>query len=70
INYILREYLNVFIIAYLNNMLIYINRILKKHIKYTKRKYVFYRIKVKFLKYLISQNRIVVNFNKIKDILS
>ncbi|KAF2189383.1 hypothetical protein K469DRAFT_563909, partial [Zopfia rhizophila CBS 207.26] len=70
INYILREYLDVFIIVYLNNMLIYINGTLKEHVKYTKKKYVFYRIEVKFLRYLISQDRIVVNLDKTKDILS
>ncbi|KAF2180191.1 hypothetical protein K469DRAFT_592823, partial [Zopfia rhizophila CBS 207.26] len=36
INYILREYLDVFIIIYLNNVLIYINGMLKEHVKYTK----------------------------------
>ncbi|KAF2180166.1 hypothetical protein K469DRAFT_593813, partial [Zopfia rhizophila CBS 207.26] len=37
INYILKEYLNVFIIVYFNNIFIYINRMLKKHVKYTKK---------------------------------
>ncbi|KAF2183777.1 DNA/RNA polymerase, partial [Zopfia rhizophila CBS 207.26] len=37
INYILRKYLNIFVIAYLNNVLVYINRILEKHVKHTKR---------------------------------
>ncbi|KAF2188038.1 hypothetical protein K469DRAFT_568083, partial [Zopfia rhizophila CBS 207.26] len=54
INYVLRKYLDVFIIAYLNNMLIYINRTLEEHIKYTKKKYMFYRTEVKFLEYLVS----------------
>ncbi|KAF2193012.1 hypothetical protein K469DRAFT_552993 [Zopfia rhizophila CBS 207.26] len=53
INYILKKYLDVFIIAYLNNVLVYINRMLKEHIKYTKKKYVFYKTEVKFLKYLV-----------------
>ncbi|KAF2194837.1 hypothetical protein K469DRAFT_547255, partial [Zopfia rhizophila CBS 207.26] len=53
INYILREYLNVFIITYLDNMLIYINRMLKEYIKYIK-KYIFYRTEIKFLGYLVS----------------
>ncbi|KAF2192091.1 hypothetical protein K469DRAFT_555052, partial [Zopfia rhizophila CBS 207.26] len=70
INYILRKYLDVFIIAYLNNMLIYINGMLKKHIKYIKIKYMFYRTKVKFLEYLVSQDGIVVNLDKAKNILS
>ncbi|KAF2177826.1 hypothetical protein K469DRAFT_601730 [Zopfia rhizophila CBS 207.26] len=54
INYMLREYLDVFIIAYFNNILIYINRMLEKYIKYTKIKYIFYKTKVKFLGYLVS----------------
>ncbi|KAF2186348.1 hypothetical protein K469DRAFT_573883, partial [Zopfia rhizophila CBS 207.26] len=54
INHILREYLDVFIIVYFNNVLIYTNRMLKEYIKYTKKKYIFYRTKVKFLKYLVS----------------
>ncbi|KAF2185112.1 hypothetical protein K469DRAFT_577909 [Zopfia rhizophila CBS 207.26] len=69
INYILRKYLNVFIIVYFNNMLIYINRILKKYIKYTKKKCMFYRTEVKFLEYLVSRNGIAVNSDKAKDIL-
>ncbi|KAF2176661.1 hypothetical protein K469DRAFT_606272, partial [Zopfia rhizophila CBS 207.26] len=54
INYILREYLDIFIIAYLNNVLVYINKMLKEYIKYTKKKYMFYRKEIKFLGYLIS----------------
>ncbi|KAF2185776.1 hypothetical protein K469DRAFT_575395, partial [Zopfia rhizophila CBS 207.26] len=53
INYILREYLDVFIIVYFNNILIYINRTLKEHVKYIK-KYIFYKTEVKFLGYLVS----------------
>ncbi|KAF2175532.1 hypothetical protein K469DRAFT_610348, partial [Zopfia rhizophila CBS 207.26] len=54
INHMLRKYLNVFIIAYLNNVLIYINRMLEEYIKYTKKKYIFYKAEVKFLGYLVS----------------
>ncbi|KAF2195024.1 hypothetical protein K469DRAFT_546154, partial [Zopfia rhizophila CBS 207.26] len=54
INYILRKYLDVFIIAYFNNMLVYTNGTLKEYIKYTKKKYVFYKTEVKFLEYLVS----------------
>ncbi|KAF2183886.1 hypothetical protein K469DRAFT_488905, partial [Zopfia rhizophila CBS 207.26] len=53
INHVLREYLDIFIIIYLNNMLVYINRTLKEYIKYTKKKCIFYRTKVKFLEYLV-----------------
>ncbi|KAF2180308.1 hypothetical protein K469DRAFT_593276 [Zopfia rhizophila CBS 207.26] len=54
INHILRKYLDVFIIIYLNNMLVYTNGILKEYIKYIKIKYIFYKTKVKFLRYLVS----------------
>ncbi|KAF2182430.1 DNA/RNA polymerase, partial [Zopfia rhizophila CBS 207.26] len=37
INHVLKEYLDVFIIAYFNNVLIYMNRTLKEYIKYTKK---------------------------------
>ncbi|KAF2182414.1 hypothetical protein K469DRAFT_506706, partial [Zopfia rhizophila CBS 207.26] len=53
INYILREYLDVFIIVYFNNMLIYINGTLKEYIKYIKKKCIFYRTEIKFLEYLV-----------------
>ncbi|KAF2183355.1 hypothetical protein K469DRAFT_583376 [Zopfia rhizophila CBS 207.26] len=70
INYILRKYLDVFIIIYFNNVLIYMNGMLEEYIKYTKKKYVFYKTEVKFLEYLVSRNRIVVNLDKAKDVLS
>ncbi|KAF2178452.1 hypothetical protein K469DRAFT_599545, partial [Zopfia rhizophila CBS 207.26] len=54
INYILKKYLDIFIITYLNNILVYINRNLEEYVKYTKKKYMFYRTEVKFLKYLVS----------------
>ncbi|KAF2195853.1 hypothetical protein K469DRAFT_543478, partial [Zopfia rhizophila CBS 207.26] len=53
INYMLRKYLDVFIIVYFNNILVYTNRTLKEYIKYTRKKYMFYRKEVKFLEYLI-----------------
>ncbi|KAF2194657.1 hypothetical protein K469DRAFT_501106, partial [Zopfia rhizophila CBS 207.26] len=65
INHVLREYLDVFILVYFNNVLVYINRTLDEYIKYTK-KCVFYKKKVKFLKYIISRNRIAVNLDKAK----
>ncbi|KAF2188058.1 hypothetical protein K469DRAFT_567458 [Zopfia rhizophila CBS 207.26] len=70
INYMLREYLDVFIIVYFNNVLIYINEMLEKYIKYTKKKYMFHRTEVKFLGYLVFRDGIAVNLDKIKNILS
>ncbi|KAF2181149.1 hypothetical protein K469DRAFT_590255, partial [Zopfia rhizophila CBS 207.26] len=57
INYMLREYLDVFIIIYFNNVLIYMNRTLEEYIKYTKkilRKLKKHKTEVKFLGYLVS----------------
>ncbi|KAF2191714.1 hypothetical protein K469DRAFT_556518, partial [Zopfia rhizophila CBS 207.26] len=72
INYILREYLDVFILAYLNNILVYINGILDEYIKYTKKtgKYMFHKKEIKFLEYIVSRNEIAVNLDKAKNILS
>ncbi|KAF2176922.1 hypothetical protein K469DRAFT_605397, partial [Zopfia rhizophila CBS 207.26] len=71
INYILREYLDVFIIVYFNNMLIYTNGMLKEYINLRNtKKYMFYKIEIKFLEYLVSRDGIAVNLDKIKDILS
>ncbi|KAF2193856.1 hypothetical protein K469DRAFT_550090, partial [Zopfia rhizophila CBS 207.26] len=64
INYILREYLDVFIIVYFNNILVYINGTLEKYVNITKaqgtqaihlnKKNIFHKKEVKFLGYLIS----------------
>ncbi|KAF2186212.1 hypothetical protein K469DRAFT_506762, partial [Zopfia rhizophila CBS 207.26] len=59
INHILRKYLDVFILVYFDNVLVYINRMLDKYIKYTKKE-------IKFLEYIISRNRIAVNLDKAK----
>ncbi|KAF2183628.1 hypothetical protein K469DRAFT_504485, partial [Zopfia rhizophila CBS 207.26] len=68
INYILREYLDVFILVYFNNVLVYTNGMLDEYIKYIKKtgKYVFYRKEIKFLGYIISRDRITVNLDKAK----
>ncbi|KAF2180984.1 hypothetical protein K469DRAFT_490586, partial [Zopfia rhizophila CBS 207.26] len=62
INYILRKYLDVFILVYFNNILVYINGTLDKYTE----KCVFHRKKVKFLEYIIFRNRIAVNLDKAK----
>jgi hypothetical protein len=71
-NDILYKYLNVFIVVYLNNILIYL-KLKEEHIKHVKlvlkklkknnfllklKKYNFYKEEVKFLKHLIKVNRV------------
>ena len=81
INNILREYLNDFVIIYLNNILIYLF-ILKKYMKYikkywnvwinkiyeSKKKCVFYREKIDFLKYVVKKNEIYIDLIKFQII--
>ncbi|KAF2187458.1 hypothetical protein K469DRAFT_570305, partial [Zopfia rhizophila CBS 207.26] len=58
INYILYKYLNIFIITYLDNMLVYINKILKEHKIHVKKvdikKSEFTITRIKFLGLIIS----------------
>ena len=83
INDTLRDILNIFVIAYLDDIIIYFRKILvehKKHIKkifkkfYKKnlkvnvRKCEFYKIEVKYLKNIVKRNNIKINFDKIKSI--
>ncbi|KIN05193.1 hypothetical protein OIDMADRAFT_116225, partial [Oidiodendron maius Zn] len=79
----LYKYLNIFIVAYLDNILIF-SKILTKYIKYIKKildkikqarllikpgKYKFYKKELKFLEYIIRENRIRINKEKVKAIL-
>ena len=73
INNILREYLNNFVITYLNNIFIYlfalkqyvkhINKILKylnaRNLRVKSKKYVFYKKEIDFLKYIVERNEII-----------
>ena len=82
INYILREYLDNFVMAYLDNIIIYLNskREYKKYIKqvlsklYKKdilvavKKYKFYIKKTDFIKFIIKLKQISMDLKKIKAI--
>ena len=79
----LREYLNEFIIAYLNNILIssknlnkhkeHVRTVLKTYQKHSLllklSKYKFRVTKTEFLRHVIISERIKINFKKIKFIL-
>ena len=74
-----KQYLNVFIITYLNNILIYFNdekshkehviKMLKKlkkiKLKIKLKKLIFYAQEVKFLKFLISYEKVKINKERI-----
>ncbi len=78
INNILQQYLNQFIIIYLNNIIIYLN-ILKKHINYIFRvlkcldkknlyfklkKCQFYQKEIDFFKFIVKQYKVYIYFKK------
>jgi len=83
INNILYKFLKNFVIAYLNDIIIYfktkknhvqhINKIFKifknKNLRLKLKKCKWYKQKVDFLKYIIKINGIKMDFNKIKLIL-
>ena len=79
----LGEYLNEFIIVYLNNIIIYF-KIKKEHYKYIKwvlqrladkkilvviKKYKFHTTKIKFCGFIIKLRKLSINLKKIKAIL-
>ena len=82
INEILRKYLNVFVIAYLNDILIYFNtkkeheqhvrKVLKKlkkaELKVKLKKSRFHAQEIKFLEFIIKHNQIRMNSEKIRAI--
>ena len=84
INYILKEYLNDFIIVYLNNIIIYLNsekkykeyikqvlsRLYKKNMPVIIKKYKFYTKKTNFVGFIIKLKQISINPKKIKAIVN
>ena len=84
INSILGEYLNKFIIAYLNNIIIYFNskeehfqyikqvlqRLVDKKILVAIKKYKFHIIKTKFCKFIIKLRKLNIDPKKIKVIVN
>ena len=84
INSVLGEYLNEFIIAYLNNIIIYFNSE-EEHFKYIKqvlqrlvdkkmlvaiKKCEFYIIKMEFSKFIMELGKLSINLKKIKAIVN
>ena len=79
INYILREYLDDFIIVYLNNIIIYSNnkkeykryikqvlqRLYNKNIPIIIKKYKFYTKKTDFIKFIIKLGQISIDLKKV-----
>ena len=83
INNALYKYIDIFIIAYLDNMLVYSSRTLAKYKEYIRKvlqklleyklliqleKYKFYKDLVEFLGFIISQNSITIDLEKTKAI--
>ena len=84
INSILGEYLDEFIIAYLNNIIIYFNS-KEEHFQYVKqvlqrlidkkmlvaiKKYKFHTIKTKFCRFIIKLRKLSIDLKKIKAIVN
>jgi len=82
INDILRQYLNRFVITYLNNIIIYSN-ILKKHVSYVfkvlkclnkknlhfkSKKCEFHREKINFLEFVVERHEVRMNLEKLRAI--
>ncbi len=82
INNVLRQYLNRFVIAYLNDIIIY-SKILKKHINYVfkvlkclnkrnlyfkSKKCEFHRKEVDFLEFVIKRYEVRINLEKLQAI--
>ena len=84
INYILKEYLDNFIIVYLNNIIIYLNskkeykeyikwvlnRLYKENIPVAIKKCKFYTKKTDFVGFIIKLKQISIDLKKIKAIIN
>ena len=83
INDTLRNILNIFVIAYFDDIMIYFQEILTEHKKYIKkilkkfyeknlkiniRKCEFHKIEIKYLKNIVKRDDIKINLDKIKFI--
>ena len=83
-NYILKEYLNNFVIVYLNNIIIYLNskqehkeyikqvlkKLYKKDMPIIIKKYEFYTKKTNFIGFIIKLKQISIDLKKIKAIVN
>ena len=84
VNRLLEEYLDNFVITYLDNILIFTNRTHKEHIEYIRKvltklmkedmmlklkKYKFFKNEIKYLRHIISGKGIQMSPNKVKAIL-
>ncbi len=82
INDALRQYLNQFVIIYLNDIIIY-SKILKKYVSYVfkvleylnirnlhfkSKKCEFYRKKINFFEFVVEQHKVRMNFKKLRAI--
>ncbi len=82
INNVLRQYLNQFVIIYLNDIIIYLN-ILKKHINYVfkvleclnkknlhlkLKKCEFYQEEIDFLEFVVERHKVRINLEKLQII--
>ena len=84
INYILREYLDNFIIVYLNNIIIYLNskkeykeyikwvlsKLYKENMPVIIKKYKFYTKKTNFIGFIIKLKQISMDLKKIAAIIN
>ena len=84
INYILEEYLDDFVIVYLNNIIIYLNskkeykeyikwvlsRLYKENILVIIKKYKFHTKKTNFIEFIIKLRQISIDLKKIKAIVN
>jgi len=82
INDVLRQYLDRFVITYLNDIIIYL-KILKEHVSYVFKvlKYLniknlyfklkkceFHQKKVNFLRFIVKRHKVYINFKKLQTI--
>ena len=83
INHMLYDYLNKFVIAYLNNILIFsetekkhkkhikkiLKKLQKKNFYFKSEKYKFHKQQIEYLKYIVTIKELKMNSKKIKAVL-